>query len=124
MRTKKRFKASDRAVIFMPYTSPNSPKLLEDYYATIPVFRDSLRENVIGYNQPQKKSNNKIQPNPYNGNIRSIDEVIGSQNKFVDTRTEINIFDIEKLADSSCGHRADLVKDIIPLKKFMTRVPA
>jgi len=128
MRTKKRYKASNRAVIFMPYMGPESPKLLEDYYSHVPVFRDSLRENVITMNpnQQQKSSKTKLPPNPYSGNIKSIDEVIGQQNRFDSfNKTEVNIFDIEKLADSTCGYRPDLVnKEPKNLKKFMTRVSA
>lgn len=121
MRTKKRFKASERAVIYLPYTE-GSPKLIEDYYSPVPVFKDTLKEGGgLQYNNTNK--NNKVPSNikstPYGGSIKEIDEILIHQNNS-NIPKETNIFDLTNLPVSTCGQRADL-KNNTPKKIIMVR---
>lgn len=99
MRTKKRFKASERNVLFFPYTGPNSIKLVEDLNDPVPSFRTSLREEetVIDFKLPPT-----IKQSPYQGNIKSIDDLMGD--KQLPNVNHIDIFD-NQTPVATCGNR-------------------
>lgn len=90
-RIKMRYKASPRDYICQPFVANNSIRLVEDYYNSVPVFKESMKPspnevNLYNTGLPIKQS-------PYQNNISSIDDIIGKQNNSLNMMEESNIFD-------------------------------
>lgn len=87
-RVKSRVKATLRDYICQPFANGDSIKLVEDFYAAVPIFKESLKPDV----QESNLFNNGVNSNRskvYN-NIRDIDDIM-NKNDTPDI-DEINIF--------------------------------
>lgn len=85
-RIKKRFKASERNVIFQPYTRNDGIQLVEDINMTVPVFRDTLKSlptetNMYNNGIPKKSV--------YQNDIKQIDDILGNNNPKIMEDTNI-----------------------------------
>lgn len=85
-RIKIRYKATHRDYLNQPFIPGNDIKLVEDYYAPVPVFKDSLQPSVEESNLYNSGLNNNR--SKYQNNIKDIDEVLSSNTIEDDT----NIF--------------------------------
>lgn len=85
-RIKIRYKATHRDYLNQPFIPGNDIKLVEDFYAPVPVFKDSLQTSVEESNLYNNGLNNSR--SKYQNNIKDIDEVLSSKNIEDDT----NIF--------------------------------
>lgn len=45
-RIKMRIKCSSRSILYQPFVKDNSMKLLEDFYSPLPLFKETLRDNI------------------------------------------------------------------------------
>lgn len=61
-----------RSYICQPFHKDNPIKLIEDFYSSIPVFKESLYMNNVEMNKDHH--NNKVKKNSYNTNIITIDD--------------------------------------------------
>lgn len=73
-RIKMRYKATHRDYINQPFVTGNDIKLVEDFYSSVPVFKDSLQTSV----EESSLYNNGISngKSKYQNNIKNIDEVL------------------------------------------------
>ena len=129
-RTKMREKSiSNRSVIYQPFVSGSGIKLVEDFYAQVPVFKETLREMNIqnnGIQRHQQQPASNIRQSSYDINeIKNFEDVFDNNN---DIFKEDNIFgrmynmmntketiDYETMPVAACGNRSSSPEMINPI---------
>lgn len=128
-RVKARYQASQRNIIYQPYTTPTSIKLVEDYHCKIALFRDTLRVQPL----ESELYNGNIKMSPYQ-NVGSIDDILQNTHKsssISELDSEPNLFDQVKVTESAVAMnglyqmmcmRQPIMQKIDNLQQIMVRV--